>query len=54
LVGATDALQFLLRYLIVVVVEDRIMLKHVLHCFEKHRHVLASLKQLKEEASVAF
>jgi hypothetical protein len=54
LIGAAYALEFLLRYLIVVVVKDRVVLEHLFDCFEEDRHVLAPLKQLEEEASVAL
>ena len=54
LVGAADALKFLFRYLIVVIVQDGIVLKHVLNCIKEDRNILASLKQLKEETSVAL
>jgi hypothetical protein len=54
LVGAANALQFLFRYLIVVVVKDGVVLEYLLHRFEEDRHVLTPLKQLEEEASVAL
>ena len=54
MIGAANALQFLLRYLIVIVVKNGIMLKHIFQCIEKHWHILSPLKQLEEEASVAL
>ena len=52
LVGRADALEFLFGDLVVVVVQDRIILKDVFHTVEKHRHVLTKLEQGHEQTSV--